>query len=778
MEFITELRLSMSFLSFIKHLSEDAAANAKKMEELIYEDPSSAITKARIFAEEILNKVFQFEGLEEVSPSHATNLFDRINFLAKEGILTPNIQNALHTVRLLGNKAAHQADYNDIVDAFKVHKALYNIALWFYETYSTEEVEIPSYTYPQPTNKFKDIEELIRKQVIELLEAQKKLTEEQADPKEKEFESDVSHEAETLFPLNLEKGESYLLRELRRLQDSSREAIENISTFSRFKKYLHVPRQVQLDLEEILCQCQQNPDHSYLILLCGSVGDGKSHLLAYLKENRPELLEGFEIFNDATESFSPSKNSIETLEELLSDFSDLETKSKRKVIIAINLGILHNFIYADHKIPFTNFKQLVEESNVFSSKLSTSYFHKDWLYLINFSDYQTFELTSNGAESSFFAELLKKICSSDDRNPFYQAYKLDLLNNIKTMAHYNYELLQSQTVQSELIQLIIQAIIKYKLVISARTFLNFVSDILIPVQLGHYDLLNDFERIENSLPFLLFKRKDRSPILKFLGELNPINTRNQVIDESIIQLNTLQNWKSLVDKLLPDERAKKLIVPFLEAVPQNNESVTDDSFSLISEALILFAYLTNEEFSSKVKDHNYQVYLHRLYHYYKGTEITEIRTLYDELKDSIFKWKGSPIKEYIFFTKPNNENYQLAQKLILKPRLNDLPKNESEKLIKFKITMNLAYYDPSTHESIEVDIDFPLFELLQKVRQGYCPNKHDEEEAIKFIEFMDKLMNLGSKNNELLVCFPNEKKFYKLYRDDFGTIVFEKEQTS
>ena len=111
------------------------------------------------------------------------------------------------------------------------------------------------------------------------------------------------------------------MRELKRLQDSSQEAIENANAFSQFKKYMHVERKIQTDLERILVK-NKELNSSSLILLCGSVGDGKSHLLAYLKENKPELLEGYQIFNDATESFSPNKNAMETLEEILQDFSD------------------------------------------------------------------------------------------------------------------------------------------------------------------------------------------------------------------------------------------------------------------------------------------------------------------------------------------------------------------------------------------------------------------------------------------------------------------------
>ncbi|WP_284692644.1 DNA phosphorothioation-dependent restriction protein DptF, partial [Peribacillus frigoritolerans] len=56
--------------------------------------------------------------------------------------------------------------------------------------------------------------------------------------------------------------------------------------------------------------------------MCGSVGDGKSHLLAYLKNKYPDLVNKFMIHNDATESFDPQKSSLDTLAEILKPFSD------------------------------------------------------------------------------------------------------------------------------------------------------------------------------------------------------------------------------------------------------------------------------------------------------------------------------------------------------------------------------------------------------------------------------------------------------------------------
>ena len=319
------------FLSFLENINPVAALNARKMEELIYEDPSSSIVKARLFAEAILNDVFKYEKIEA---TFLSSLYDKISYLTREGYIEREIQQSFDIIRLSGNKAAHDGKFNDITEAFKLHKEMYKIGVWFYEVYSLEQLKVPLYDIPKPREK-ENIQELVKKQILDLLgtgifETEKPVyKEEDLSNNENSYDDNVDVNKHSLLVKDLVEGQSYLLRELRRLKDSSQEAIENASQFSSFKDYLHVNRKIQLDLERIL-ERNKDREHGNLILLCGSVGDGKSHLLAYLKEKKPHLIDEYIIFNDATESFSPNKNAMETLEEVLKNFSDDIFKNQLK----------------------------------------------------------------------------------------------------------------------------------------------------------------------------------------------------------------------------------------------------------------------------------------------------------------------------------------------------------------------------------------------------------------------------------------------------------------
>ncbi|WP_102345889.1 DNA phosphorothioation-dependent restriction protein DptF [Bacillus sp. Marseille-P3661] len=764
------------FLGFLEEINPIAAQNAKKMEELLFHDPSSSIVKARLFAEAILNDVFKQENID---PPYLTTLFDKISFLSREGYIIPEMQQSLDTIRMSGNKAAHDGEFNDITVAFKLHKEMYKIGVWFYEVYSLEQLKVPVYETPKPPQK-ENIQEIVKKQILEILGAgrfEHDANVSQEDQVNNNYNEEkqkiINIDDEKIEPFNiltkdLGTGESYLLRELGRLKDSSQEAIENASQFSAFKNYLHVDRKIQLDLELIL---NQNKDRQKgnLILLCGSVGDGKSHLLAYLAEKKPELLASYTIFNDATESFSPNKNAMETLEEVLQDFSDQKIKgSTEKVILAINMGVLHNFINTQHKeFSYKQLEEFIHQSDLFSQNITT-HFSDSVFDLLSFGDYHSFELTEKGPTSSFYLSLLQRVFNSSDQNPFYLAFKEDQNSQIHTMVHENYKLLQNPFVQEQIVQLIIQTIIKKKLVISARAFLNFVADLVIPDNVTNRTLMSEFEVLKFSLPNLLFNRKDRSPILQAMSQLDPIHKRSIFIDQLVVELNTLNEWDLVIDQYIKDQTPKKWLTPFV-----SKDSLTEHSFNLFFESFIRITFLTNKDFAINISDRSYIAFLQNLYYFNTGDR-RKIKAFYDEIKTAIFKWKGSPKKEYIYLNKPS-EKYRLSQKLSLRPTIDHLKPNTNDVLESFKSSIVLGYHGGNSDDKIFLDIDYPLYLLLTRVRDGYRPNKKDEEDAIRFVEFIEKIMAFGEKKQELLVHFPKDNRFYMIKRDDFGAFVFERE---
>lgn len=328
-----------------------------------------------------------------------------------------------------------------------------------------------------------------------------------------------------------------LIEELKRLKESSKEAVENAEYFDDLNKYMHVKRPVEDELLDLIKKAQQS-EKPQLILVCGGVGDGKSHLLAYLNDTHPDLLNQFDIHNDATESFEPNKTSLDTLNDFLDGFSDQKLTVEgncSKLIVAINLGALNNFIDSGYQEHFTKLKDYVLQKNILEAKVSEAALDESgYFHYINFSDYNIFSLTDAGISSDYLEGLFENITRKVEQNHFYTIYQQICTScscGSRCPVKANYELLAQDSIQIHLIEVIVEAILKHKLIVSTRSILNFIYEILvandldtvavseIESRLGQIKLI---EYISSLMPNLIYDHKDRSSFSRVLATLDPL----------------------------------------------------------------------------------------------------------------------------------------------------------------------------------------------------------------------------------------------------------------
>lgn len=764
----------------------------KNIEEIFYQDPHAVLIKGRVFSEVLLNEVAnQHDDLEDVG---YLKLFERIQYLEKEGILDNKIARSFDTIRYLGNKGSHNYIEYDLEDAFKMHKRLFEVATWFMEVYGDYSFAAPNYTSPKPKSGAEIANELegkitskFNKKFARFLEETKAIAAASVEAPSIESEIENNNQVKDTvdtadgepdnkytFDFTLEKGESYLLKELSKLKESSQQAIENSNTFSIFKDYLHVERSIQNNLKEALDTAVSKKE-SQLVLLCGSVGDGKSHLLAYMKNKYPELVSQFSIHNDATESFDPHKSSLDTLAEVLEPFNDENIHtSTNNLILAINLGVLHNFIESSYaKEKFVILTTFIEKCNVFEATTVTENQESNHFNLISFSDYQPFELADKGASSHYYSSLLERIVRNSETNPFYCGYIKDKENGVFSFFTENYELLMLEGIRECIVNLLIKTIIKQKSIISTRALLNFIHDILVPADTSiNYFNADAIQKTENLLPNLIFNGGDRSPLLSIISKLDPIHMRSSVLDQILVELNNTSDIKKTFEKYIELssienwEREINNLGAF--------HDLSKSSRQLFNKTLIRFALFLSKEYKEIFIDHTYQEYLSYLYHYNVGNK-SGIKGISVLLKQSVFHWNGKLKDNYVYVDKTNS-HIQVAQSLEISPYFAHLKKNERESLNRFSLTLILAYGDKNKNNPIFLEIDYPLYEMMIKLSRGYRPNKKDKEDSIQFVEFVDKLMKLGNRDNELLFIDTQANISFKLNFDkDYDEFTFRRE---
>lgn len=780
---------------------------AYEINEALYSYPHSAVVKGRLLAEYISKEIATVEGEDYLN---SITQVDRIKKLNEEGLIDFEIYKAFNSIRKLGNIAAHDEIEGKLEAALSIHRNLHKIICWFIEKYLDPSFESIVYKTPNPminNNSNEKIEQILgqltefmnsninqNSDTVEVVTNKNHAIEDLHSTKEKENDESsvkdnyLTQEIEGVEEeyTNIETSKKCLINDLKRLKESSKEAVQNLSSFSGFKNYMHVKRDVEGELYSIIEKSSKS-NKGKLILVCGGVGDGKSHLISYFKNKYPNIMDKFNTHNDATESFEPGKTSIDTLNDVLDSFSDenIDTTSE-KFILAINLGALSNFIDSKYGDRFKKLKNYVEEKGILDISISdSSYNEQSSIQFINFSDYHIYSLNNGVARSKYLEDVINNITQEHKTNVFKNSYKNNCMSccvNYKCPIKANYEMLMKESVRESLISIVIESVVKDKLIVSTRSLLNFIYDFLVNTVL---DNKNDKELIEyigkiNCEEFIdciftsnLYDHKELSYILSSISKIDPINTKSESLDNVIIKLNTTDDMTNVFNKYIEINNDS-----YLSTILNKNEEIQNvinrqknkcDKERIENKIIDMFIrlnlFLPKKDLD--LKDRTYLEYMRNLYYFNKG-EKKNLSNLYKNVKEASYRWNGDSEDETINLSIGRTQiRYKMSQKLDIEPDLSNLKINDNNELFKFNPNLNLIYKNEAKEKSYGIDIDFNLYELLMRVKNGYRPNKNDKYNYINFVEFINKIQNLGTQNKEVYIVDRSGSKNskYKLTYD-------------
>ena len=265
------------------------------------------------------------------------------------------------------------------------------------------------------------------------------------------------------------------------LSQHSVDSVQNGKTFTEWDEYMHVDRPIESELYEKMDEI--DVAGGGIVLLVGSAGDGKSHLLSRIRQMSDWGDNSF--YNDATASCSPQKTAIDTLKEALSDFKDTNLyKTNSKIVLAINLGKLNALIDDDEFK--ADYSEIVNSTApIFDNDDTTPPIDTNRVKVVMFVNHQAFEFhadaTDKLVESQFMSAIMEKVVSTDMKNPFYKAYQEDITNGVssKNPLILNYQMLSIPEVRKSIVMTIIETIVRFKILITPREFLDFLYSIMV-----------------------------------------------------------------------------------------------------------------------------------------------------------------------------------------------------------------------------------------------------------------------------------------------------------
>lgn len=763
-----------SCFSFLVGFNENLYLDCLEVEKF-YKDNnySQVIISCSQISEDITKKVADNENFTKLID---LNQFDRLKILGRKRIIRFNYQRPFNGIRRL-EKELNKNGLGDLDSSKKAHKFLFDIMVWYYKKYndSPNSVSVEDLKYYLPQDKYEEqkfeddngseeIEE--EKHPDEFLKSSEEFVEEENIL----IDGSINDFNDGLFK---EYKNSHLLGGLKNLEMGSKESVEG-NNLSNFKNYLHVNRSIHNEfLEEVKRVYALNS--SYLIIICGSVGDGKSHLLAHFNEEFPEIFKKFEIQGDGTESYDYDEDSLPSLARNLEDFNDDnigDSSTSTKFILAINLGILNNFFDSPFGENFETLKEIINRTGVLNNNLiSNNYISKEYpVSIFSFTDYNLFELTnnkeSNFVTSDYLSNLFSKIASISEDNPFFNSYiedkkQLDLNfdPNVAAVVN-NYEIFLNKNVQKIIIEYLIKISVINKIIIPTRDILDLIYNIIVPPKLIDEEYFySDYLNV--SLPSLLFNYPDRSFLLSLFNQFDPSRLHNRILDDLLIDLNINPNLNELLEEYFVFSEIP-LLKTHINEISSINELLPKQQMEIPQDLIRFLFFFGNPEKRQCFVDEDYLNFLKFLYEFNVNNHMG-YWDLFEEVINSISAINGS---NRGFLSINSLNNFNVYKKLELNPipysdEDYECSLDESGRILnRFKLDIAIQFEINNEMKSLPLFIDFNLYKYISMIVDGYKPNKLDKEDLLVFEEFINNLKSVKNQD-DMYIEFIDDNYIFK-----------------
>jgi len=490
------------------------------------------------------------------------------------------------------------------------------------------------------------------------------------------------------------------------------------------KEYLYVRTEIE---ENFIAWMEANKSSHNILFLCGSSGDGKSEILT---RNQKKYKNDFKFHLDGTHSYHPSKNAIETLDEQFTKFK----ATGQALVVGINIGMLGNYAqegaseHDDVKKAIDLYLKSRESSETFE--------------FLTFDDYPKYKMADGEVEAPFVEELLHKITSSDEANPFYAAYKnAKGKRGRKCRSITNYKLLCIPEVKSVVITTILQARLQFNLFLTARTLLDAIHHIL--SDKGYF-----FDNIFSS---------SGGELLEALAQLDPNRERRRDVDMFLIQRSLkiedldFVEFQDLVakqfDLKINDSASWLRLCYMLQDVDLENkfQERIAASFNQSSMKLYLDQWVLHSSYSGGRPQRK------GLREFYNKTFLKALRRYANR--------RSPKLKNQHFFLKEVN-GYVFASKVDITADFKGIESDTPRNLGAFNLRV-LVEGKPLK----PVVVDAGLFDLIHRVNHGYRPNKYDKSSIVILEELIEEIQSVGNTLGQMVI----EKK------GKTATVIFDEE---
>ena len=508
--------------------------------------------------------------------------------------------------------------------------------------------------------------------------------------------------------------------------------------FDQLKEQLFVKQEIETELQRYL----EIAKPGEIIFLCGSSGDGKSEILTRCQSNL-RYQQRFNFHLDATHSFAPWQSAIDALNDLFSNHHQYSSP----LLIGINTGMLANFAREGAECHLA-IRTAID--SFLSADQDESRPYRSWnCSFFDFEHYPKFQFNEKKQYSSFIKTLLDNLTRNDDSNLFQFIFRHDETVNPELKEVANYKLLCLPGVQDVLITQLFKARLIKDQFVTTRTLLDFLHHLLMG---PGYLFDNLFTGAENDL-------------IKKVSDFDPARLHTYEIDQFILRYEL-----GLVDPELDEFLAA--LAPL--HVRFDRQCVNPgDAASLIR----LFWLLQDESLGNNYHQKFSVFFNESLFEHY--SEIWHLHKNYtadSEQKKALNRFYTSEliagIQRYANRKAPElsmqKEEFFLGEyggvkitaPVELKPDWEAIRNKNTAHPTGFDVHLKVGQ-----NSLLPVRIGLNLFELLNKLNNGYRPNKYDKN-AIVLLDEIVELITEQAKSSSEIKFYAGGQRVYRAKSDD------------
>ncbi|EFO2689575.1 TPA: DNA phosphorothioation-dependent restriction protein DptF [Escherichia coli] len=508
--------------------------------------------------------------------------------------------------------------------------------------------------------------------------------------------------------------------------------------FDQLKEQLFVKQEIETELQRYLDVAKPGE----IIFLCGSSGDGKSEILTRCKSN-PRYQQRFSFHLDATHSFAPRQSAIDALNDLFSNHHQYSSP----LLIGINTGMLANFAREGAECHLAI--RTAIDSFLSADQEESRPYRSGHCSFFDFEHYPKFQFNEKKQYSSFIKTLLDNLTRNDDSNLFQFIFRHDETVNPELKEVANYKLLCLPGVQDVLITQLFKARLIKDQFVTTRTLLDFLHHLLMG---PGYLFDNLFTGAENDL-------------IKKVSDFDPARLHTYEIDQFILRYEL-----GLVDPELDDFLAA--LAPL--HIRFDRQCVNPgDAASLIR----LFWLLQDESLGNNYHQKFSVFFNESLFEHY--SEIWHLHKNYiadSEQKKALNRFYTSEliagIQRYANRKAPElsmqKEEFFLGEyggvkitaPVELKPNWEAIRNKNTAHPTGFDVHLKVGQ-----NSLLPVRIGLNLFELLNKLNNGYRPNKYDKNAIVLLDEIVD-LITEQAKSSSEIKFYAGGRRVYRAKADD------------